>query len=101
MIPTALRHQEIQDQLRYPIDDPCRFGVGQNEWRQQTYSPTGGYVYQQSTLKSAIHELGAGEVQFDADHQATAPNFDNARVVAESFPDVRGHCGSKLAGPRD
>src|SRR5512143_4130368 len=71
---------ERNDQFGDFADDLIGLVITQNEWRQQAHHLVGCDVDQQALVKCHAHQLTAGAVQFDTDHQPFSTDGGDERM---------------------
>src|SRR3569833_2722830 len=71
------------DEFRHAIGDLIRLGVAQDERRQETDHALGRHIDEQAALQGHAHQLGAGAVELDADHEAAGADGVDRLVAAE------------------
>src|SRR6185295_9602305 len=83
--------QKSLDQSRNAVDQRLHFRILQVQRREQPHHGIRSDVDQQTGCEPAYHEIAAGPVEFDADHQALAADFLDAgrscQIPCDAFPD--------------
>src|SRR3569833_1734308 len=87
------------DEFRHAIGDLIRLGVAQDERRQETDHALGRHIDEQAALQGHAHQLGAGAVELDADHEAAGADGVDRLVAVESFAELTRDALAQARGP--